>query len=177
MSTRSRPIGTFRALTKTPNHPARIARGENIIRNIPSDDATRSNDRPVSNRDTRANDRPAANPHVGTNADRFGEFEPFRPRLRFHGMRRGVNLNGRPEENIVPDSDLHHIQDDAIKIEKDFAPESDIPAVIAKEGWLDPGACFSSKELIQEVCAFLRLIFAGIIDGFEKEAAAQPFLH
>src|SRR5690625_918688 len=132
--------------TDRPNHPAWISRRKNIRRNRPGDNTSRSDHRTRADGYARTKNRAAANPNVIANRNRFCKFETSPPDFRIKRMGRRVDLHGRTKKHVIPNFDLHDIENHAVEIEINLFAERNIGPVIAKKRRLNPNIAFITKK-------------------------------
>src|SRR5690606_13254750 len=126
-----------RGLLYRPDHPARVARGEHIGRNVAGDHAARPDHRAIADPHAGTDDRAAADPGVVANVDRPAGLEPLAPLVRRHRMRRRIDVHAGPEEYPRADPHRRDIEDDAVEVEVDVIAERDVAAVVTLERRFD----------------------------------------
>jgi hypothetical protein len=159
-----------------PDHSARVTYSKDVFGQVPSYDAPGTDYGPGTDRHTWANNDSASKPNVGPDADWLCKLQPFSSHLSFDRVGCGIDLNRGAKENIAADGDLHYIEHHAIEIEKDFAAQADICAVVAKERRLYPGIRCNTKELSQQTLTFLVLVLVRVVKALAHVAAPLPFL-
>src|SRR5215469_12054305 len=110
------------------NHPRRVAGRQAEGSQIAGDDAARTDDTPVTDRNPGQHDRSAADPHATADADRPRVFEPGGAGGAVERMRRGIELNRRRHLQVVADLYRRAIEEDAIVIDETAMPETDVVA-------------------------------------------------
>lgn len=80
-------------------------------------------------------------------------------------------MHRRAKKNVTADLHTHHVEDHAVKVEKDLRAEGDIITVIAEERRFNP--CFAgiAQKLCENAPALL-LILSGVVEPLTEEAAS-----
>src|SRR5690606_5043194 len=89
-----------------------------------------SNHAAITNAYSGANHRTAANPHIFTNLNRFGKFNPRSTLFIIEWMGGGIDLHIGTNEGPAPNYHFHNIENHTIEVEEHFFTQHNIIAVI-----------------------------------------------
>lgn len=138
------------ALRKAADHTGRIACGQHTGRNVVCDDAACRHHRSASYRNTRAHHYTAAQPHVVADQNRLGKFKAGAALRSLQRMHCRLDVYTRAGQKIGPDTNRHHVQQDAIDVEVSIAAQVNVVAVVAKERRRHVGIGLGTEELREQ---------------------------
>ena len=119
------------------NHPGRVACHDRVRRHTAGDDCPGAHHSIAANPHPRQENSPAPNPNIVLDHDRFGYFQSQVPGLRLKLMGRGIDLDVRPDHDMIANIHLIAIQDGAQDIQIDMIADRYILTIDTKEGWLN----------------------------------------
>ena len=100
---------------------------------ITSHHAAGADDRVITDADPREQNRAPADPDVSANRDRLTALQPSQPLLVVAWMVSSVDLHTRANLCFIPYANGHHVQQNAVEVEKDLAAQVDVVPVITEE--------------------------------------------
>jgi len=113
-------------LADLPNHPARIADGYVVGRDIPHDNAPGSNHAVVANRHARTDDAMSPKPDIVPDVYGFRPLQPAASNLCINWVESGVNVNARPNLSVIPDGDQITLKEHTPVIDEPVSTNADV---------------------------------------------------
>ena len=159
-----------------PYHPARITRSKYIGRDIPGYNTAGANDASVANVHTGANNCTAAYPYIFTNGDGFRKFQSRSSYLMIYRVRSCIYLHIGAKQRTTADGYLCNIEHHAVEVEEYFFAQFYIITIVAVKWRLQPQPFPGiGNKFPKDAGAFCGLIFAGVIQFFNKQPGFKSF--
>ena len=116
------------------DHPGRIPRHDRIRWNTPGDDCPCAHHCVPAYLHPWQEDGTAPYPHIVLNHYRFGYFPALDPGFRLKSMGGGIDLDARPDHDMVADVHLITVQNGTQEIQIDMIADMNVLTVYTVEG-------------------------------------------
>lgn len=126
------PDGVPVRLRDRADHPAGVAYGDGVIRDILHDDAPAADHHIAADRNA-GHHLHAADPHIVADGDGVGVFEPLVAALSVDGVPRRIKAAVRRDKHVIPKPDFGSVENDEIMVGIKILAELDVVAIVAPE--------------------------------------------